>query len=261
MMKVPESGGPRNPEEFRFGRQPVLEALRSGQPLNRVWIMKGTEDGPVREIRKLAREAGVPVQDIARTRLEMMAGGINHQGVAASVAPRRYLELDDLLQPAVGEGEYPLLVALDGLEDPQNLGGILRTVEAAGGQGVIITRRRSVQVTEAVARVSAGASDLVPVARVSNLAQSLRRLKQEGYWVLGLSPEGAERYDQIDYQRPLVLVVGGEGKGLSHLIREMCDELVSLPMRGRIASLNAAVATAIVMYEAIRQRRSPAGMP
>lgn len=231
-----------------------MEALRAGMPINRVWVARESKEGLIREIRQLAREAGVPLLEVERSKLDFLTEGANHQGVAASVPPRAYVEVDDLLEEAERKGEPPWLVALDGLEDPQNLGGILRTVEAVGAHGVIITKRRSAQLTGAVARSSAGAVDLVPVARVSNLVQTLEYLKTRGCWTVGLTPEGDTMYHQADLTGGLVLVIGGEGKGLSQLTVKTCDTLAALPMRGQIGSLNASVAAGIILYEALRQR-------
>lgn len=244
----------KSESEIRIGRRPVIEALKVGIPINRVWVARESKEGSIREIRQLAREAGIPVLEVERGKLDALAEGVPHQGVAASVLPRAYVEVEDLLALAEQRGEPPWLVALDGLEDPQNLGGILRTVEAVGAHGVIITKRRSVQVAGAVVKASAGAVDLVPVARVSNLVRTLEHLKNKGCWVVGLSPEGSVLYHQVDLTGGLVLVVGGEGKGLSHLTVKTCDLLVSLPMQGKIGSLNASVAAGIILYEALRQR-------
>ncbi|NPV91762.1 MAG: 23S rRNA (guanosine(2251)-2'-O)-methyltransferase RlmB [Firmicutes bacterium] len=239
---------------MRAGRRPVMELFKAGVPVNRVWMARDSHDGSIGEIRRLAREAGVPVLEVDRSKLDAMAEGINHQGVVASVLPRAYVEVDDLLSLAAERGEAPWLVALDGLEDPQNLGAILRTVEAVGAHGVIITKRRSVQVAGGVVKASAGAVDLVPVARVSNLVQTLEYLKQKGCWVVGLAPEGQSLYHQSDLTGGLVLVIGGEGKGLSQLTLRTCDYLAALPMRGQIGSLNASVAAGVILYEALRQR-------
>lgn len=245
--------------QVRSGRRPVLEAIRAGRPIGRIWVAREAREGSIVEIRRLAREAGIPLIEVDRSRLDALTAGANHQGVAASILPRGYVEVEDLLELARQRGEPPWLVALDGLEDPQNLGGILRTVEAVGAHGVIITRRRSAQVTESAARAAAGAAELVAVARVGNLVQTLERLKSRGCWVVGLAPAGTRWYHQADLGGGLVLVVGGEGKGLSRLTMETCDELVAIPMRGQIGSLNASVAAGIVLYEALRQRGEKSG--
>jgi len=242
-------------EDLRAGRQPVLEVLKAGKPLTRIWIARGVKGEAIAYIRKLAREQGVPVQEADAAWLDRLAEGANHQGVVAQLAAQPYVEVEDLLQRAREKGEPPFLVALDGIEDPQNLGGILRTAEAVGAHGVIITRRRSAQLTAAAARAAAGALDLVAVARVSNLAQTLEGLKQQGCWVIGASADASSLYSEADYTHPLVLVIGGEGRGLRSLTRQKCDFLVRLPMRGQISSLNASVAAGILFYEVLRQRR------
>jgi 23S rRNA (guanosine2251-2'-O)-methyltransferase len=240
--------------EFRAGRRPVLEILRARQPINKIVLTRGVRDDSLREIWKLAREQGVPIVEADKAYLDRQAGSVNHQGVLAWVAPKDYVEVEDLLEVARLKGEPPWLVALDGLEDPQNLGSILRTVEGVGAHGVIITKRRSVQLNATVARTSAGAVDLVPVARVANLAQTLVMLKSQGCWVVGACGEAERLYNEADLSGGLVLVIGGEGKGLSRLVQEKCDFLVKLPMAGQINSLNASVATGVVLYEVLRQR-------
>jgi len=242
--------------EIRVGRRPVLEILRAKQPVNRVVVTRGVRDESLREIRKLAREQGVPIVEADKADLDRQANSLNHQGVIAWVAPRGYVEVEDLLELAKLKGEPPWLVALDGLEDPQNLGSILRTVEGVAAHGVIITKRRSVQLTASVARTSAGAVDLVPVARVANLAQTLEMLKEQGCWVVGASGEAEKLYYETDFTGGLVLVIGGEGKGLSRLIAEKCDILVRLPMAGQLNSLNASVAAGVFLYEVLRQKRN-----
>jgi 23S rRNA (guanosine2251-2'-O)-methyltransferase len=242
--------------EIRVGRRPVLEILRAKQPVNRIVLTRGARDESLREIRKLAREQGVPIVEADKAYLDRQAGSLNHQGVLAWVAPRGYVEVEDLLELARSKGEPPWLVALDGLEDPQNLGSILRTVEGVGAHGVIIPKRRSVQLNATVARTSAGAVDLVPVARVANLAQTLDKLKEHGCWVIGGSGEADKLYTEVDYTGGLVLVIGGEGTGIGRLIAEKCDILVRLPMCGQLNSLNASVAAGVFLYEVLRQKRN-----
>jgi 23S rRNA (guanosine2251-2'-O)-methyltransferase len=206
------------------------------------------------EITSLAREKNVPVQLIARQALDRMAVTMGHQGLLARVAPKEYVELDDLFQLATIRKEPPFLVLLDHVADPQNLGSILRVAEAVGVQGVIIPKRRGVPLTAAVAKASAGAVEHVPVARVGNLVMAIENLKKQGCWVVGADMSASQAYFEADLTGPLVLVVGGEGKGLSRLVREKCDFMIRLPMRGVLNSLNVAVASAIVLYEVLRQR-------
>ena len=241
------------------GRRPVLEALRAGRPVRRLWLAEGLRAAPVLvEIAQLAEERGLAPLPATRQELDRRTDGANHQGVAAECAPRADVDLDELLAVAELRGEPALLVAVDRLEDPQNLGSLIRSAEAAGAHGLLLPRRRSAGMTAAVERASAGAAAHLPVAKVVNLSRALERLKAAGLWVAGLDEDGRTRYDRADLAVPLVLVVGGEGRGLSRLVAEHCDLLLSLPMAGQVASLNAAVAGAIVLFEAVRQRRADA---
>jgi 23S rRNA (guanosine2251-2'-O)-methyltransferase len=234
-----------------LGLNPVREALKSGRPVDKVLLAQGDRSPRTAEIAGLAREKGVPVMKVDRARLDTLSGNARHQGVLAFVAAREYSTVEEILG---GAGDLPLLLLLDEINDPHNLGAVLRTAEAAGVNGVVITRRRSVSLTPAVARVSAGAVEYVPVARVANLVQTIEMLKERGLWVVGADAGGPELYWQARLDGPLALVVGGEDKGLGRLVREKCDLLVRLPMMGRINSLNASVAAALLMYEALRQR-------
>lgn len=240
------------------GRNPVLEALRSGRTINRILVAKGAREGSIREVIALARSQGVIVQEVARERLDAMARGRNHQGVIALAAAHRYYDLDEVLERAAASGEDGLLLVLDGIEDPQNLGSLLRTADAAGVHGVIIPERRAVGLTETVAKVSAGAVEYVPVARVTNIARTLEMLKERGYWVVGTHQEADELYHEARLTGPLAVVIGSEGRGMSRLVAETCDFTVRLPMRGHVTSLNAAVAGAILLYEVRRQRSAGA---
>jgi len=236
------------------GRNPVLEALRAGRAINRLLVARGAREGSIRQVVALARERGVTVQEVDRERLDAMAQGRNHQGVIALAAAHRYYDLDELLERAAASGEDPLLLVLDGIEDPQNLGSLLRTADAAGVHGVIIPERRAVGLTETVAKVSAGAVEYVPVARVTNIARTLDTLKEKGYWIVGTHQDARELYHEARLTGPLAVVIGSEGKGMSRLVREKCDFVVRLPMCGHVTSLNAAVAGAILIYEIRRQR-------
>lgn len=238
------------------GRNPVLEALRSGRTLNRILVAKGAREGSIREVIALARSQGVIVQEVARERLDAMARGRNHQGVIALAAAHRYYDLDEVLDRAAASGEDGLLLVLDGIEDPQNLGSLLRTADGAGVHGVIIPERRAVGLTETVAKVSAGAVEYVPVARVTNIARTLETLKERGYWVVGTHQDAAQLYYEARLTGPLAVVIGSEGRGMSRLVAEKCDFTVRLPMLGKVTSLNAAVAGAILLYEVRRQRRT-----
>ncbi len=217
--------------------------------------MLARQDPSVGEIIRLARASGVPVEFVARTVLDSISTTRAHQGIIAYTAAKDYVSLDDLLRISAEKSEAPLYCVLDGLEDPQNLGAILRTADAAGFHGVIIRSRREVGLTAAVSRASAGALEYVPVARVSNISQAMLDLKKAGVWITGIDPAGGTDFTGVDYTPPTAIVIGGEGRGLADLVRKRCDFLASIPMRGRISSLNASVAAALAMYEAFRQRR------
>jgi len=236
-----------------FGRNPVLELLRSDKSINKILIAAGTEKGPIQEIVKLAKQKRITLQQVERSHLDKMFSGENHQGVAALASAADYVEWQDIVERAREKNEDPLIIILDEIEDPHNLGAILRTADAAGAHGVIIPKRRAVPLTEGVAKASAGAVEYVPVARVANIVQTMEQLKKEGCWIVGTSLQGKVLYEQ-DLKGPLVVVVGSEGSGLGKLTEEKCDFLVTIPMQGKINSLNASVATGVVLYEALRQR-------
>ncbi len=245
--------------EFLFGRNPVLEALRAGRSMNKILIAEGSNVGSIKEIIALAREKKVLIQFVDKKHLDNMAQGENHQGIIAYAAPKDYVEWDELLQEARRKEEVPLLLMLDGIEDPQNFGAILRTADAAGVHGVIIPKHRAVPLTAGVAKASAGAVEYVPVARVTNLAQTMEKLKEQGCWIVGTDAGAKMLHFEADLSGPLVVVMGSEGRGLGKLVKEKCDFLVSIPMLGRINSLNVSVATSIILYEIIRQRKKAQG--
>ena len=247
------------PDDVLVGRNAVTEALKSGRGINNLWIASGDREGSVSEIAALAKERGIVVQYVERAKIEALAGGHRHQGVLAYVAPVPYAELDDILKAAEEKGEAPFLVLLDELEDPHNLGALLRTADATGVHGILIPKRRSVSLNATVAKTSAGAVEYVPVARIGNIAQTLKKLKEKGFWVAGADMDGEKAYYEADLTGPLVLVVGSEGRGMSRLTKEACDFIVSMPMVGRINSLNASVAGSILMYESMRQRLQKKG--
>lgn len=238
-----------------FGRNPVLEALKGDRSINKLLIAKGTTGGSLSEIRAKALAKRIPVQEVERPYLDNLAEGASHQGVVALGAARDYVEVEDILAIAGAKGEDPLVLLLDEVEDPHNLGSILRTADGAGAHGVIIPKRRSAGLTEAVAKASAGAVEYVPVARVSNIAQTIDNLKKQGLWIVGTDAQGDKVYWEQDLGGPLGIVVGSEGKGIGRLIKEKCDFLVRIPMKGKISSLNAGVATSLILYEVLRQRR------
>lgn len=241
-------------EDVIAGRNSVGEALKSGRPLNKLLIAKGERQGSLRELAGIAKDKGILIQEVEPQRLAQLAPGQRHQGVVAMASPVEYAEVEDILAAAEAKGEAPLLVVLDELEDPHNLGAVLRSVDAAGAHGVIIPKRRSCPLSTTVAKTSAGAVEYVPVARVSNLAQTLDKLKKAGIWVAGCDMDGTENYFEASLKGPLALVIGGEGRGLGRLVKEHCDFLVRIPMQGHVNSLNASVACSLVLYEAVRQR-------
>lgn len=235
------------------GRQPVLEALRSGQEINKILVAKGPRQGSIREIFALAREQAIVVQEVERSVLDTLSESTNHQGVLAQMAGVSYLELDELLAKPKDANWAPFLILLDGVQDPHNLGSIIRSGEAMGIDGVIIPKRRAAPVTQTVMKSSAGAANYLPVCRVGNLAATIDLLKKAGYWIVGADMEGDTCFAQ-DLTGPLALVIGGEGSGLSRLVKDKCDFLTSVPMRGEINSLNASVAAGILVFEVVRQR-------
>jgi 23S rRNA (guanosine2251-2'-O)-methyltransferase len=239
-----------------FGRRVVGEALRAGRTVRRVYLgAKPGPESPLAEIDRLARRAHVPLQVLDRRALDRLAGAhANHQNVVAEVLDYEYAEVEELLALARERNEAPLLLALDQLQDPQNLGSLIRTAEACGVHGIVLPRHRAVGVTPAVEKASAGAIEHLKVAEVPNLNRLADDLKREGIWVVGLDAEGETPLEKIDAAMPLCVVVGSEGKGISRLMREKCDMLVRLPMRGRVGSLNAAVAGSIVLYDLFRRR-------
>jgi 23S rRNA (guanosine2251-2'-O)-methyltransferase len=243
-------------EDVITGRNPVLEALRAGRPIQRIQLARNvSRHSAIAEIVHLAQSRGIPLEYVPSEAFRKYSRAVWHQGVIAYAAAKEYHSLEDLFRISREKGELPLYCILDGIEDPHNLGAILRTAEASGTHGVIIRSRRAVGLTAAVARASAGAIEYLPVARVANIAQTIDRLKEKGIWVIGVDPAGREDYRRADFTVPAAIVVGGEGKGISELVKQRCDYLVSIPMRGKISSLNASVAAALVMYEASHQRQ------
>lgn len=241
------------PEDMVAGRNAVMEALKGSRSVNKLMIANGSTEGSIKEIIAVAKEKGVNIQYWDRNKLDSIARGIRHQGVLAQVAPVQYAELEDILQVAKDRNEPPFIVLLDELEDPHNLGAILRTADAAGVHGVLIPKHRSCPLSATVAKTSAGAVEHVPVARVGNLVQTIKKLKQEGLWVAAADMDGKDYYD-TDLTGPLLLIIGSEGQGVGRLVKEQCDFVVRIPMVGKINSLNASVAGSILMYEAMKQR-------
>jgi 23S rRNA (guanosine2251-2'-O)-methyltransferase len=237
-----------------FGINPVTEALKArGRALEWVGVTKERHDLRLQRIVADCHKQGVAVRFLTRTEIERMTHDHGHQGVLAVTSTKRYHDLDDLL--AAKKADYSLLLVLDGIEDPHNLGAILRTADAAGADGVVIPERRAAGVTGTVAKVSAGASEHLPIAKVTNISRTLEEMKEKELWILGLDERASQTYDSLDYKMNCALVLGAEGKGMHELVRKRCDFLVSIPMLGNVPSLNVSVAAAVVLYEIVRQRR------
>ncbi|MBB6734917.1 23S rRNA (guanosine(2251)-2'-O)-methyltransferase RlmB [Cohnella sp. CBP 2801] len=242
-------------EQYLAGKHPVLEALRAGRALNKIWLSNQAQRSLVQPIVDEAKSRSVVVQFADKKKLDLLVPGLQHQGVVAQAAAVSYAEVEDLLARAAERGEAPLLILLDEVEDPHNLGSILRTADCTGAHGIVVPKRRSASLTAVVAKTSAGAVEYVPVARVANLAQTIDKLKEAGVWIAGADAAADADAYRANLTGPLAIVIGSEGSGISRLVREKCDFLVSLPMFGKINSLNASVAAGVLLYEAVRQRR------
>ena len=240
-------------ENLIAGRNAALETLKNGQRIDTVYIAKGAVGGSISKIISMAKDGGFPIKEVSNEKLDMMAGSTPHQGVAITLSAVDYAEVSDILALAESRGEQPFIIIADEIEDPHNLGALIRTAETAGAHGVIIPKRRNVGMTAAVFKTSAGAAAHLPIARVANLASTVDELKEKGIWVYGADMEG-QNWCQTDFSGGVALIVGSEGKGMSRLLKEKCDVMVSLPMRGEVTSLNASVAGGIIMYEVARQR-------
>ncbi|OCL27854.1 23S rRNA (guanosine(2251)-2'-O)-methyltransferase RlmB [Orenia metallireducens] len=236
------------------GRNPVIEALRAGRRIEKIFVLHSAHGGAIDEIYKLAKKRNVRIEKVDNNQLDSMAGSHAHQGVIAVAEEIKYWDIDDLIKYAKKESDEPLLILLDELKDPHNFGSILRTVDAAGAQGVIIPNRRSVSFTPVVAKSSAGAIEYVPVAQVTNLSRTIDKLKDAGFWIGGADIDAKQTCYQANLKGALGLVIGSEGSGMRRLVKEKCDFLLRLPMKGHVDSLNASVAAGILIYETVRQR-------
>ena len=236
------------------GRNAVMEALRSGRTIDKLYLAAGDTDHGLTRIASLAKQAGIVVTQVDRRKLDQMSVTHAHQGVIAMTAAHSYVSVSDILQIAADRGEPPLIVLCDELSDPHNLGAILRTAECVGAHGLMIPKRRSTGLTATVAKASAGAVEYLPVAKVSNLVQTIQELKKAGVWIYGTAADGAKSLYETDLTGPAAIVIGSEGDGMSRLVAEQCDFLISIPMKGHIDSLNASAAAAVLLYEALRQR-------
>lgn len=241
-------------EEFTIeGRNAVIEAYRAGRPIDKLFLLDGCQDGPIMTIRREAKKQDTPVKYVSRERLDQLSETGKHQGVIAYAAAYEYAEVEDILEAARQKGEPPFLFLLDNIEDPHNLGAIIRTANLAGAHGVIIPKNRAAGLTAVVARTSAGALNFTPVARVTNMAKTIEDLKKEGVWFVCADMGGTRMYD-LNLKGPIGLVIGNEGEGVGRLVREKCDMTASIPMKGDIDSLNASVAAGVLAYEIVRQR-------
>lgn len=241
-------------EEFTIeGRNAVIEAYRAGKPIDKLFVLDGCQDGPVMTIKREAKKAGTLIKYVTKERLDQMSDTGKHQGVIAQAAAYTYAEVEDILKAAKEKGEPPFIFLLDNIEDPHNLGAIIRTANLAGAHGVIIPKDRAVGLTAVVARTSAGALNYTPVARVTNLARTIEELKKEGLWFVCADMGGTVMYD-LNLQGPIGVVIGNEGAGVGKLVKEKCDMVASIPMKGDIDSLNASVAAGVLAYEIVRQR-------
>lgn len=246
-----EENGGKN--DLIVGRNAVLEALQSGRAIDNVWVARGERSGSIGKILHLCRDKGIVIKEVDEKKLSYACGHASHQGIAAFTAAHAYAEVEDIFALAAARGEQPFILVCDALEDPHNLGAILRSAEAAGAHGVIIPKRRSVSLSFTVAKTSAGALEYVPVARVPNIPALLRDLKARGVWIYAADMDG-ELWCDTRFDGAVALVIGSEGHGVGRLVKEQCDFTISLPMRGKINSLNASVAAGILMFEVTRQR-------
>ncbi len=241
-------------ENIICGRNAVLELLRSGRSVDKLLIKKGTVEGSLIVIHAEAKSRGIPVVETEREKLDDLACGTIHQGVIAMASAKEYVSVDDIIEIATRRGEKPFIVIADGINDPHNLGAIIRNCDGAGAHGIIIPKRRSVGLTATAAKASAGAVEHIAVAKVSNITNTITDLKKKGFWIVGCEANG-EPYDKIDYDMPLALVLGSEGNGISELVTKNCDFIASIPMCGKVNSLNVSCAAAVIMFEIVKSRR------
>lgn len=254
LNEIKAESTPERDENVIVGRNPVTEALRSGREIDKLLIARGANQGSTRAIVAKCRERGILIKEVAPQKLDFMSGGAAHQGVALIVAAHKYCEVSDIFALAAERGEPPFIIICDEIEDPHNLGAIIRTAEACGVHGIIIPKRRSASLNTVVAKSSAGALEYMNVARVANIPSVIEELKEQGVWVYAADMDG-EPWCHTDYTGATALVIGSEGRGVGQLVKKKCDKTVSMPMVGKINSLNASVAAGILMYEAARQRQ------
>lgn len=242
-------------EDIVFGRNSVIELLNSDRTVNKLFIQKGENYGSIKKVIDLARGKKIVISEVHKSKLDEMTDGQNHQGVVALTSPYKYCEIDDILNVAKERKENPFIIILDGIEDPHNLGAVIRTAECMGVHGIIIPKRRAVSVTNTVAKVAAGALEYMKIARVNNINDAIEELKENGVWVVGTDASGKDNLAEIDMVGSIAIVIGSEGEGMASLTRKRCDFLAKIPMKGKITSLNASVTCGMVIYEVARQRR------
>ncbi len=240
-------------EIYVVGRNPVLELLKTNKEIDKIYILKGDLQGSIKKIVGMAKDRKIIIQEVDKNKLDLMAGNNAHQGVAALVTGFKYSTIDDILNKAKNKGESPFVIILDGIEDPHNLGAIIRTAECAGVHGIIIPKRRAARVNQTVYKSSAGAVEHVLIADVVNISDTITRLKREGLWIYCADMDGQSYHFHTSLDGPIALVIGNEGKGISRIVKEKCDVLVKIPMVGKISSLNASASAAILIYEVVRQ--------
>lgn len=236
------------------GRNSVIELLKTDRDINKIFVQNGERHGSINKIIAVAKEKKVIIKEVEKSKLDFMSKTKNHQGVIAIVSPFNYCDVDDILEEAKNKNEDPFIIILDGIEDPHNLGSIIRTAETAGAHGIIIPKRRAASVNSTVNKVSAGAAEHMKIARVNNITETIRYFKDNGLWICGTDMNTNTYYYNQDFNMPIGLVIGSEGFGMSRLVKENCDFLVKIPMKGKITSLNASVSAGIVMYEVVKQR-------
>ncbi len=242
--------------EIIAGRNPVLEALKAGTPIEKIVILYGVRGNVIEKIKSLAKQINVPWVEVSKQKFRELVSDATTQGIVAIMETRQYASVEDILNIARQKNEQPFLLVLDEIEDPQNLGALIRTAECAGAHGVVIPKHHAAHVTQTVSKVSSGASEHLAIAKVTNIAMTLDQLKEQGLWIVGTDLQAEKLYSEIDYKVPLAIIVGSEGEGMRRLVKEKCDILVKIPMFGKIESLNASVAGALVMYEVVRNRKN-----
>ncbi|CCQ94248.1 23S rRNA methyltransferase [[Clostridium] ultunense Esp] len=240
-------------EQYIVGRNPVLEILKSGREVEKILVIRGELKGSINKIIGIAKDRNIRIQQVDKNKLDQIAQGSSHQGVAALITSYAYFSVDDILKKAEKFEESPFIIILDGIEDPHNLGAIIRTAECGGVHGIIIPKRRAAHVTPAVYKSSAGAVEHIMISKVNNISDTIEKLKEKGLWIYGADIDGEEYYFNIDLKGPIALVIGSEGKGISRLVKEKCDFILKIPMLGKVSSLNASNAASILIYEVVKQ--------